>query len=259
MQHSVTTTLKIASLAIVTAFSSSAFAQSANDNVISAGWFHIAPQDSSSPLTITSPVSQTLTGSGASVEKSDTLGISWTHFITDNWTASLDLGIPPTYKLNGAGTLSAVGKIGEAKQLAPTVLGKYFFNDANAQFRPFVGLGVSRVSYRDVKLTDNFQGGIQQTFAGIGQAMQTPITAGATSASLNSSWAAVANVGASYAITKQWYASFSVSYLDLKTTATLITPVTITTPAGAQNTNFISKTTLKIDPIVTFAAIGYRF
>lgn len=251
MSHTINATFKIAALAIVAAFSSAASAQSAHENVISFGWFHIAPQDSSSPLTITSPVSETIPNTGATVDNSDTVGFSWTHFLTDNWAASLDLGVPPTYKLQGTGSLAAVGELGEAKQWAPTILGKYFFNDANAQFRPFVGLGVSHVSYKDISLTSNFQGAIAATFAQAGQQLGVPVVAGTTTASLNSSWAPVFNVGGSYAITKDWYASFSVSYVHLKTTADLTTPTNI----GP----FLSTTTIKINPIVTFAAIGYRF
>jgi outer membrane protein len=246
-------TLKIAAVALAAAFSSAAFAQSANEDVVSVGWYHIAPQDSSTPISITSPAvaAGPINGTGASVETSDTLGFSWTHFFTDNWAGSVDLGIPPTYKLDGAGSLSSVGRIGQAKQWAPTLLGKYFFNDANAQFRPFVGLGVSHVSYKDISLTSNFQSAVGGTIEEAGAELGVPITAGATTASLNSSWAPVFNVGGSYAITKQWYGSFSVSYLKMKTTADLTTPTSIGT--------FQSTTTIKIDPIVTYLAIGYRF
>lgn len=244
-------TLKIAVVALAAAFSSAALAQSANENVVSVGWFHIAPQDSSTPLSITSPAAVTLPNTGATVENSDTLGFSWTHFFTDHWAGALDIGIPPTYKLNGTGSLSSVGQIGEAKQWAPTILGKYFFNDANAQFRPFLGLGVSHVSYKDISLTNNFQGAIQHAYAAIGAEMGVPVTAGTTTANLNSSWAPVFNIGGSYAITKDWYASFSVSYLRMKTTANLTTPTNI----GP----FLSTTTIKINPIVTFLSVGYRF
>jgi len=246
MTYQLKTSLNIAAVAIAAALSSTAYAQTTGDNIVSAGWFHIAPQDSSTPISITSPSPATLTGTGASVQKTDTFGVSWTHFFTPNWAASLDLGVPPTYKLNGSGSLAAVGQIGEAKQLAPTVLGKYFFGDANTAFRPFVGLGASHVTYRNISLTQSFQNTVSAEFS------QGPLVAGGTTASLNSAWAPVYNAGVSYAINKDWYASFSVSYLGLKTTADLTT----TTNAGI---NILSTTTIKIDPIVTFAAIGYRF
>jgi outer membrane protein len=250
MTHPLKTTIKFAAVAIAAALSSTAFAQSAGDNIVNVGWYHIAPQDSSTPLTITSPapVATTLAGSGATVEKADTLGFSLTHFFTNNWAGSLDLGIPPTYKIKGTGTLAAVGEIGEAKQWAPTILGKYFFFESTSAFRPFLGLGASRVSYKDIKLTSTFQGAVDGTLALMSQGQ---VQAGATSASLDSSWAPVYNIGASYAINKDWYASFSISYLGLKTKAELTT---------ASNIGPITSTTsIKIDPIVTFASIGYRF
>ncbi len=250
MSTSIKSTLKIAALALAAALSTSAFAQSGGEDVVSAGWFHIAPQDSSSPLSVTAPaaLASTVGGSGASVDTSDTFGVSWVHFFTDNWAGSLDIGVPPTYKLQGTGTLAFVGQVGEAKQWAPTVLAKYFFNDANAEFRPFVGFGVSHVSYKDISLTSNFQASVDGLLA---QMSQGAVQGAGTSASLNSSWAPVLNVGGSYAITKQWYASLSVSYLHLKTTADLTTESNI----GPVS----STTTIKINPFVTFLAIGYRF
>jgi outer membrane protein len=237
-----------ATLLFVTACSTSAWAQSAGDNVINLGWFYIAPQDSSTPLTLTSPLSGVIADTGATVHTASTWGVSFSHFLTDNWAVALDIGMPPTYKLYGTGILAPSGQIGQAKQLAPTVLGKYFFFDANAQFRPFVGLGVSRVSYKDVELTSSFQDAMALMLA---QVSQNQIIAANTTADLDNSWAPVVNVGASYAITKQWYANFSVSYIKLKTTANLTTATNI----GP----VYSTTSLTIDPIVTYASVSYRF
>ena len=71
-----------------------AIAQQAGDNVVNLGWFHIAPQDSSKPMTtgVTQegltptlvPSSFTSPGSGAKVSNADTLGLVITHFVTDN-------------------------------------------------------------------------------------------------------------------------------------------------------------------------------
>lgn len=250
MSYQLKTSAQLTLLAAAVLLSSSAMAQSAGDYVINAGWLHIAPQDSSTPLSITSPLSLTVPGSGASVDKADTLGLSITHFFTDHWAGSLDLGIPPTYKIRGTGSLSAVGQLGEAKQLAPTLLAKYFFNDANATWRPFVGLGYSHVSYTNVSLTNNFQGAIAQT---VRQVSRGQLTAGSTSPDLNSSWAPVANVGLTYAITNQWSASLSLSYLKMKTTADL------TTSTNVPGTPVLSTTTIKINPIVSFLSVGYKF
>lgn len=245
MRFKITSVMKLAALAVAATSAASAVAQSAGDNIISAGWFHVAPRDSSTPLTINSPalVAGQVAGSGASVGSVDTLGFSLTHFITDNWAATLDLGIPPRYKLTGSGTFSAAGEIGSAKQWAPALLGKYYFGEAQTPFRPFLGLGVTRVNYTNVKLNSRFQ-------QLIGASFFNPTAV--TTADLDSSWAPVYSAGLSYAINKDWYANFSVSYVRLKTDAELTT-----------NTNTVgtvrSSTTLTLNPVVTYLSLGYRF
>lgn len=250
MQFKKSNVAQVVALALLAVSAAPVMAQSAGDNIVSTGWVHIAPQDSSTPLSITSPASLAgpIPNSGASVKSTDTLGFSITHFFTNNWAGSFDLGIPPTYKLEGTGSLAAVGQIGEAKQLAPTLIAKYFFGQPQSVFRPFVGLGASRVSYTGVSLTDTFQGAVRNTLAydTAGQ-----VIAVGTSAKLEDSWASVFNVGASYAINKDWYAGFSLSYLKLKTKADLTTQSNV----GP----IMSTTTLTLNPIVTYLSIGYRF
>ena len=57
---------------------------------------------------------------------------------------------------------------------------------------------------------------------------------------------------ATYAITKDWFVGLSVSYLPLKTTATIDT--TLINGARIQ-----SEAKIKINPVVTFLNVGYRF
>ena len=59
----------------------SASAQQAGSWQLGAGWLHFAPQDSSQPLTFTSPVQRTVPVSGAGVGNADTLGLNATYFI----------------------------------------------------------------------------------------------------------------------------------------------------------------------------------
>jgi len=245
MQFQLTNVSKLVALAVMTLSAASALAQSSGDTIVSGGWAHIAPQDSSTPLTITSPASFAgpVAGSGASVKNTDTLLISLTHFYTNNWAASLELGVPPTYKLEGTGSIAAVGEIGEAKQWAPVVLGKYFFGEPQSAFRPFLGLGVTHVSYKNISLNSSFQ-------QFIGSKFEDP--SAVTTASLDSSWAPVYNAGVSYAINKDWYASLSLSYVKLKTSADLTTATNTVGPVQ-------STTSLTINPIVAFLSIGYRF
>jgi outer membrane protein len=236
----------IALAALATLVSANAFAQKAGDWQIGTGWMHLAPQDSSTPLKFTSPVQAEVPGSGASVSNADTLGLNVTYFVDSHWAVEGVFGVPPKFELNGTGTLGSIGKLGEAKQWSPAFLGKYYFGEGSAKFRPFAGLGVTHVSYSDVKLTDGLQ-------AGLNANLGLPAGATTTKADLSSSWAPVYNVGAGYQFNEHWGVSLSVSYIPLKTTAKL------STSTAAGTTVATSEATLKVNPIVTYASVNYRF
>jgi len=220
------------------AFALPAAAQSAGSNIVSLGWFHIAPNESSETLQRTAPTPFTFTGSSASVPDSDTVGVAFTHFFTDNAALTFDAGIPPTFKLQGGGTLAPLGQLGTAKQWSPALVAKWYFGSADSAFRPFIGAGVTYVWYSDVELSPLLQ--------------RTLTSGGTASADLSSSWAPVANIGASYNFDKNWSLSLSVSYIPLKTKA----DITGTTPGGTQ---VKANTTLTLDPLVTFLSVGYKF
>ncbi|MBO9537158.1 OmpW family outer membrane protein [Herbaspirillum sp.] len=234
---------KIAALSVMAAFAAPAMAQSAGSNIVNLGWFHFTPRDSSDPIRVTSPLQTTLAGSGSSVSNADTVGFAFTHFFTDNVALTADLGIPPTFKLNGSGTLAGVGELGSAKQWSPALVAKYYFGEAKSAFRPFVGLGITYVWYDDVNLTSNFQRTIGTRFGN----PNSP-----TSANLSSSWAPVFNLGGVYNIDDKWSVGLSVSYIPLKTKAEL---TTTNTALGTVR----SETEVKINPVVTFLSVGYKF
>ncbi|PIF76760.1 outer membrane protein [Variovorax sp. 54] len=241
-----TTTASLALAALGVLASGSALAQNAGDWVVGTGWFHLSPQDSSKPLTVTSPVHSVLAGSGASVTDSDTLGMNIAYFIDSHWAVEGVLGVPPKFKLNGSGTLARVGELGQARQWSPTVLAKYYFNEGNDAFRPFVGLGATYVWYSDVKLTSNLQGALASQFH------VSPYSVN-TTAKLDSAFAPVLNAGVAYQFDKHWGVSFSVSYIPLKTKAKLTTTSITGLPVAR------SESSLKLNPIVTYLAATYRF
>jgi outer membrane protein len=233
-----------AALSALAAFSLPAAAQSAGTNILGVGWFHIAPNDSSDPLTFSQPAFVgTIPGSGASIDSADTVGLAITHFWTDNLATTLDAGLPPRFHLQAQG-LPGVTDIGSAKQWSPAIVAKWFFGDAQSKFRPFVGAGVTYVWYTGVQLSQAFQNSAALALA--------PGQTGSSSAHLSSSWAPVANVGASYNFDKNWSVSLSVSYIPLKTNAD------VTTTGGALGTT-VAHTTLTIDPLITFLSVGYAF
>ncbi|MGF6773647.1 outer membrane protein [Paraburkholderia sp. GAS199] len=227
--------------------SSAVHAQSAGDFVANFGWFHLAPQDSSKPLTVDALGTRTTeTGTGASVDNADTFGLTATYFFTDHIATTAVLGIPPKFRLTGTGSLAALGEIGSAYEWSPTLLLKYYFNDAQSRFRPYMGAGGSYVWYSGVKLNPAVSSGSFLYSSTYGTALE-----GTTTAKLSSSFAPVINAGFAYNIDKHWSIDVSLSYMWLSTRATLTTQSKLGTVT--------STTKIKLDPLVSFVSVGYRF
>ncbi len=212
-------------------------AQTAGSLLLSAGWLHFITRDSSGPLTLTGPVVGEKPHTGASVSNADSVGVSATYFVTDNVASELVLGLPPKFDLKGAGELSPLGKIGSVRQLSPTLLLKYYFFDASTRLRPYLGVGVSRVWFKNVRITN--------------PALET-VLHGPTTASAKNAWSPIFNAGVSYQWSEHWFGGLSVSYMPLRTTAKLKTKVN---EQVTQN----SEASLKVNPVITYLNVGYRF
>lgn len=241
------TTTRLALLAAATVgWGGAACAQQAGDNVLGVGWFHLAPQDSSTPLRLVSPQSREIPNTGSNVAKTNTLALTYERFLTDNVAAELVMGLPPRFHLDGRGALASVGELGSAKQWSPAVLVKYHFGQPQQTFRPFLGLGVSYFWYTDVSLTDPFQQRISNLFT------QNQFGGARTDASIDRKWAPVFNAGAAYKLNKSWSIGGSVSYVPMKTKARLTTHL----PGGAVAR---SESSLKLNPIVVLLGVNYTF
>lgn len=223
----------------------SAHAQKAGDWQVGAGWLGFYPQDSSEPLTFTAPQPAVVPGSGSSVSNANTLGINATYFIDSNWGVEGVVGIPPKFKLYGSGTLSPLGEIGDARQWSPTVLAKYYFGDGNATLRPYVGLGATYIWFSDVNLSSSLQNGLASQIG-------APVALSGTTGKIDSKFAPVFNVGVAYQFDQHWGMAFSVSYIPLKTTAHLTTTVAGLPVAASQ-------ATIKLNPIIPYLALTYKF
>jgi outer membrane protein len=241
--------MKHISLAVIFLLSgiATANAQSAGQWVFNAGWLHLAPQDSSRPLSVSAlGSSTTVPGSGATVSDADTFAFTATYFVTDHVAVETLLGVPPKLTLSGAGSLSSLGALGTARVWSPVILAQYHFGEPTARLRPYVGAGVSYVSFKNITLNDRVATGQLLASPSFGTSLEGP-----TSASLSNSFAPVINAGLAYNLDKHWSVGLSASYVWLSTRATMTTRA----PVGTVT----SSTRLKLDPIVTFASLGYRF
>ena len=236
---------RLMALAALCAPLGSAYAQKAGDFVVGAGVLHYAPQDKSSTLRFTSPVEREIPGSGSSLRSSTTLGFSGHYFITDQVAVEGVFGVPPRLKLYGSGTLAPLGQLGSARLYGPTVLAKYFFGEPEDKLRFSAGVGLTYAYFGNTRLN----GGLQQALGG---AIGLPPGASTTSAKINNKFGPVLNVGVNYAFTKNLGMTFSVSYIPMKTTATMTTRVN-------GNAVAVSKAKLTLDPIVPFLYLTYKF
>ncbi len=238
---------KLMATCAILGYATATHAQSAGDFVASVGWLHFMPLDSSQPLSVTNyrgrPGEMTFAGSGAGISKADSIGLAGSYFFTDNISSELVLGVPPKFKINGEGIFSGYGEIGEVRQLSPTLLLKYHFLNASSPFRPYVGLGVSRVWFKNASVTNE---AFRRKLGNQSESVDI---------SVKNRWAAVFNAGFTYRIGERWLAGLSVSYMPLSTDATLRSHF----HKDGQRIPVTARTSVKVNPVITYLNIGYRF
>lgn len=226
-------------------FSSEAYSQTAGDNIVDVGWLHIAPQGSGDNLKVAGSV---VPDTGSSIDNSDTLGLTFTHYVFTNIAVEAIVGAPPKFKLTGTGILSdpAINPLGNVKQWSPALLLKYSLGKESSKWHASVGLGVSHMWYTNVNINPAFESLLSQKISG-GATSALP-----TKVHVDDAWSPVLNAGLTYQIDKHWSAGLSISYLPASTTAALST----TLPNGSV---VHSEEKIHLNPIITFASIGYRF
>lgn len=236
-----------AAMLLSLAATSLAHAQSAGQWVVNAGWVHLAPQDSSQPLTVNAlGQSAVVPGSGSTLANANTFALTTRYFVTDHVALETVFGIPPKLHLSGTGSLAQVGEMGTARAWSPAAQLQYHFGEPSARVRPYLGAGLAYVWYRDIELSRPLA---------TGQILASPTTGsmlvGPTTASLSKSFAPLVNAGLTYNLDAHWSIGASVSYMWLSTKTTLTTQA----PVGTVTTT----TKVRINPLASFLSVGYRF
>lgn len=237
-------------------------------HMISAAWLHVdTSQSESDPLTtrnVRSGAATTDTGTSTRLNNTDTLALTYTYAFNDHWSAQVLGGVPPKFKLSGAGHSALVGDLGsygdlaEVRQWSPTALALYTFGQAAQAFRPYVGLGVAYTRFDNIELNPTFENALAGAVKA--QAPAGYIQGVNVEAEADDSWDPVVTIGGQYNFAKRWYAIGSVSYLPLSTTATVTTTITKTvTPAIPTGKATVSQASMDINPVVTYLGVGYRF
>ncbi|WP_374664297.1 OmpW family protein [Acinetobacter sp.] len=245
---------------------------------VSAGWLHVMPQGEKQgvygKITDKSPVLQNTPAespnAGFEVQDADTAGLMLDYFVNDNVSLELVLGAPPEMELSGKGqimippifgnkpitaaNLDKFDKIATTDAYTPTFLAKYHFGSIENKLRPYVGAGVMYAHFSDVKADPNLNAELNT------DAMLKLLNPELGKIEVDDAFAPVVIAGADYNINKNWFATASVSYAHLSTTANLnVIGNTQIGSSANRDTILEGRSKIEINPIVTYLGIGYRF
>lgn len=218
--------LKAGVLAVAMFAAAGASAQTAGSWMGKIGYNQISPKVTSGDLSAPAlPGSKTDVGSDAEPI------FTGTYMFTDHISAELFLGIPYTHDMYAAGSIRGVGKIGRVQQLPPTLFAQYRFMEPTSSVRPYIGLGVTYAMFRKPEGT------------GALTALTNP---GGTPTTFNvdNGWGITPQIGLTWNFSGKWFADIAITKTYISTTAHLST---------GQHAD------LRLDPVATAVAVGYRF
>jgi len=210
-----------------------AHAQSAGTWMLRAGATTIEPSNPSGNLSAPAFYVLPRTGVGSQTRTgSDTqLAGGITYMYTDHISVDVPLALPFKHKLYGAGAIEGVGELGEVQALPMTIFLQYRFMEANAKFRPYVGLGATYAYF------------FNERGSGTLTALTNPGGA-PTKFSVDSKLILTPQIGATLALSDKMFVDVFYSKANLTTKTTLSTGQSVDAA---------------LDPASYGIAIGYKF
>lgn len=187
LKKSVVSALVAGSLVLTT---TSVMAVEKGDWLVRFGAVNVSPNDSSTGLT---GVGATAT---VGVEGDSQVFANLSYMIKDNVALELLAATPFSHDIKGTGALSALGKVGETKQLPPTFSIQYHFKP-KASVRPYLGAGINYTTFFSEKATNTI-----------------------SSLKLDDSIGLAAQAGVDVDISKNWFFNADIRYINIETTAT---------------------------------------
>ncbi|MFU2082809.1 OmpW family outer membrane protein [Gallibacterium anatis] len=149
------------------------------------------------------------------------LGLTGTYMITDNLGVELLAATPFSHEIKQAG----LGTIAKTKHLPPSLYLQYYFLNADAPARPYVGAGINYTTFFSE----------QEKLDGL------------SNLKLKDSWGPVVNAGIDINLTDKLFVNTSVWWAKIKTKATF--------DLGGQP----QEARVTLDPTIFFVGLGYRF
>lgn len=231
--------LILASVLLSTAFAAPALAHEAGQWIVRGGVGIVMPK--SDNLTLPEIVLDPLTiNASVKVDDGTSLTLSGTYMFTENWAFDILAAWPFKHDIDLDATISdgvttESGKVpfGEVKHLPPTFSVQYHFSP-QADFQPFVGLGVNYTTFSSEKLS------------------QDVIDAGIIDFSLDDSFGVAAQLGADWMLNDQWLVNFDLRWINIESDL----EATVDDGTGPVT---LGLGTVEIDPWVFAINLGYRF
>ena len=209
--------------AVLAVPTSPAFALDAGDWLARVRGIWVDPIDSSSGI------SPGLATAKIGVDSAPTGELDFTHMFTENIGAELILAIP-VHDLQGKGTISGLGKIGDTYLLPPVLTAQYHFLP-KGKIRPYVGVGINYTVFFNEDASTSLNTAL----------------GGPTKVRLGDSVGPAGQAGVDIDLTPDIFLNFDVKYVSMSTDVTLTTGSTVRTA------------TVDIDPIIIGIGVGTHF
>jgi outer membrane protein len=161
-------------------------------------------------------------GSDAAVGDANTLLLAGIYMVAPNIGLELALGVPPTIKARGAGAVSFLGQVMEAKVITPTFFVNYHFGQDGDAWRPYVGLGLNYTHFTRIR---------------------SPL---AEHVEMSDSYGPAVQAGVDYRFDKQWGLYASVAAIKVKSDLVAAGSTVLTT-------------TIDFRPLVYNFGVSYRY
>jgi len=218
-------TLFTASVLAVALAAPFAQAHQAGDIIVRAGAITVDPREDSGAI----KVGGTATPGTATLDSDTQLGLNFAYMLTDKVGIELLAATPFSHEVGVKGLGGLDGKLGDIKQLPPTLSVVYYPLDSKSAFKPYVGAGINYTWFFDDKLSSEAEG---NGFSGL---------------DMKDSWGLAFQIGADYMLTDSLMINAQVRYIDIDTTGT-------TYLAGDK-----VKVDVDVDPMVYMVGLGYKF
>ncbi|MGH8382338.1 OmpW/AlkL family protein [Pseudomonas sp.] len=208
-----------------------AHAHQAGDFILRAGAITTAPNENSGDIKLDGTK---MSGTKATLDSDTQLGLAFAYMLTDHIGLELLAATPFQHTVGVKGLGAGLdGKLGDIKQLPPTLSLQYYPMEPSSKFQPYAGIGLNYTMFFDEDLSSNRKA---QGFSNL---------------KLKDSVGLAGQLGMDYMINEHFLVNAAVWYVDIDTKATIDGPSAL----GVGKT----KVDVDVDPWVYMVGVGYKF